>query len=101
MAKAGPGRKPRGRVGKRGGGARNKRRIQINGLDLLHTQTVLSTSTQERGPAAPGCIDQPLTKISLPTGVPVHEEIPPTQAIIAHNGKKIPYGLHVMNLKML
>lgn len=95
--KAGPGRKPtRGRVGKRGGGPRNKRRIQITGLDLLHTQTLLSTSTQDKKlPPAPGCIDQQLTRVALSRPV-VHEEIPPNVAIVADDGTNIPYGLQVL-----
>ncbi len=50
------GRRPRGgRVGRRGGGAgaggvaasaAAKRSLKINGLDLLHTQTLLSMSPQ-------------------------------------------------------
>ena len=96
-SKAGPGRRPRGRIPKRGGlAARNKRRIQINGLDLLHTQTLLSTSPQgKKLPAAPGCIDQQLTTLVLPGAIPCHEEIPPSLAVTANDGTNIPYGLQV------
>jgi H3 lysine-79-specific histone-lysine N-methyltransferase len=99
-AKTAAGRRPaRGRVGKRGGGAataRNKRRVlQITGLDLLHTQTLLSTSSQTaKLPAAPGCIDQQLTRVTLP-GAICHEEIPP-MSIIADDGTNIPYSLKVI-----
>jgi len=97
-SKAGPGRRPRGRIPKRGGGLRgnNKRRLQITGLDLLHTQTLLSTSPQgKKIPAAPGCIDQQLTTLVLPGAVPCHEEIPPSLAVTANDGTNIPYGLQV------
>lgn len=104
-AKSGAGRKPRGRVGKRGGGQRNKRKIQITGLELLHTQTLLSTQTASEGqklPPAPGCIDQQLTWInSVPGTIPVHEEIPPSQAILADDATKVPYGLTVMHFLKL
>lgn len=101
-AKSGAGRKPRGRVGKRGGGQRNKRKVQItSGLDLLHAKTLLSTQTSPQGqklPPAPGCIDQQLTWINNVQGIiPVHEEIPPSQAILTDSdATSVPYGLQVM-----
>ncbi|KAI9565726.1 putative histone-lysine N-methyltransferase [Daphnia sinensis] len=96
-AKGGPGRKPRGRIGKRGGGPRNKRKIQITGLDLLHTQTLLSTTSPQgqKLPPAPGCIDQQLPWNVLPGVIPVHEEIPPTQPLIADEARNIPRALQV------
>ena len=99
--KAATNRRPRGRVAKRGGGSaavRNKRRLlQITGLDLLHTQTLLSTSAQpHKLPPAPGCIDQQLTRVTLPGAIPCHEEIPPV-AVVADDGTSIPYGLKVMS----
>ncbi|XP_046446473.1 histone-lysine N-methyltransferase, H3 lysine-79 specific-like isoform X2 [Daphnia pulex] len=94
-AKGGPGRKPRGRVGKRGGGPRNKRKIQITGLDLLHTQTLLSTTSPQgqKLPPAPGCIDQQLPWNILPGAIPVHEEIPPNQPIVANDATNVPRAL--------
>lgn len=104
----GAGRKPRGAGGRRGGlgrGSNGKRRqIQINGLDLLHTQTLLSTSPQAKKlPPAPGCIDQKLTRISHSADqgsrVPCrHEEIPPSLAVVADDGANIPYGLQVLTV---
>ena len=92
-AKGGPGRRPRGRVGRRGA-PRTKRELKINGLDLLHAQTLLSTSAQtQRLPPAPGCIDQQLTDIVLPLGYPHHEEVRPA---VADDGANIPYGLQVL-----
>ena len=99
----GPGRKPgRGRVGKRGGGTRNKRRLQITGLDLLHTQTLLSTApvSGQKLPPAPGCVDQQLTRVALSRPV-VHEELPPTVAIAANDGTNIPYGVQVRSISSL
>jgi hypothetical protein len=97
-AKGGPGRKPRGRVGKRGGGPRNKRKIQITGLDLLHTQTLLSTTSPQgqKLPPAPGCIDQQLPWNILPGAIPVHEEIPPNQPIVANDATNVPRALQVL-----
>lgn len=98
-AKGGPGRKPRGRVGKRGGGQRNKRKIQITGLDLLHTQTLLSTTSPQgqKLPPAPGCIDQQLPWNVLPSVIPVHEEIPP-QPVILDDARNIPRALQVFSI---
>lgn len=70
----------------RGGGrgikkARPKKAINISGLDLLHSQTLLSTSPQATGkkpPPAPGTVDQHLTSISLTAlqqNALVHEEL--------------------------
>ncbi|RZF43908.1 hypothetical protein LSTR_LSTR007244 [Laodelphax striatellus] len=65
-AAGGGGRRTKARP-KRG---RAKKQIKITGLDLLHSQTLLSTSPQAIGkklPPAPGCVDQQLT--SLATGL--------------------------------
>ena len=62
-----------------------KKAINISGLDLLHSQTLLSTSPQAIGkklPPAPGCVDQHLSSLSSlqSHSATVHEElsIPPT-----------------------
>lgn len=76
----------RGRQGARGGGRgikknKSKKAINITGLDLLHSQTLLSTSPQAIGkkpPPAPGTVDQHLTSISLTAlqqNALVHEEL--------------------------
>ena len=102
-AKGGPGRKPRGRVGKRGGGPRNKRKIQIIGLDLLHTQTLLSTTSPQgqKLPPAPGCIDQQLPWNILPGAIPIHEEIPSTQTIVSNDATNVPRALQVLFFKFM
>ncbi|KAK6624551.1 hypothetical protein RUM44_011410 [Polyplax serrata] len=74
-----------------------KRALKITGLDLLHNQTLLSTSTQAIGkklPPAPGCVDQQLTALRvLPTVElsDVHNEldIPPAPA-------DTPYALQLL-----
>lgn len=56
--------KKKGRVKK---GAKPRRSVKIVGLELLHSQTLLSTSAEVIGkklPAARGCIDQQLTSLS-------------------------------------
>lgn len=73
---------------KKGG---RKRIFKIIGLDLLHSHTLSSTSTQVLGrrlPPAPGCVDQLLTSL---TGNMRHEqlEIPP-----APTGT--PYALQIL-----
>uniref|UniRef100_A0A8D8QP90 Histone-lysine N-methyltransferase, H3 lysine-79 specific n=2 Tax=Cacopsylla melanoneura TaxID=428564 RepID=A0A8D8QP90_9HEMI len=82
-----------GRV-KRG---KNKRPIKITGLDLLHSETLAST-TQDVGkklPPARGCVDQTLTSLSssqaLTVGCDVHTEleIPPTPS-------ETPYSLQML-----
>lgn len=58
-------KRARGRVRR---GAKAKKALKINGLDLLHSQTLLSTSPQSMGkklPPAPGCVDQQLTSIGV------------------------------------
>ncbi|KAG8222795.1 hypothetical protein J437_LFUL005001 [Ladona fulva] len=58
-------KRARGRVRR---GAKAKKALKINGLDLLHSQTLLSTSPQSIGkkiPPAPGCVDQQLTSIGV------------------------------------
>ncbi|PNF35512.1 hypothetical protein B7P43_G04129 [Cryptotermes secundus] len=79
----------RGRVKK----GKPKKTIKINGLDLLHSQTLLSTSPQAIGkkpPPAPGCVDQQLTSLTLSTNS-VHTEldIPPAPA-------DTPYALQIL-----
>ncbi|XP_042876076.1 histone-lysine N-methyltransferase, H3 lysine-79 specific-like isoform X5 [Penaeus japonicus] len=71
------------RGGKRGQRT-NKKPIKINGLDLLHTQTLLSTTEGTPGKQtsyqepAPGCVDQKLSLFTSSTvgGVIRHEELP-------------------------
>ncbi|XP_055387749.1 histone-lysine N-methyltransferase, H3 lysine-79 specific isoform X2 [Condylostylus longicornis] len=61
----------RGRMKK----GRGKRCLKITGLDILHTQTLLSTSAEmmsKKLPPAPGCVDQQLTSLS---GNMYHEEL--------------------------
>ncbi|KAK2583026.1 hypothetical protein KPH14_009069 [Odynerus spinipes] len=89
---------PRGR--QRGRGvkkSRPKKAINISGLDLLHSQTLLSTSPQALGkkpPPAPGCVDQQLSSLSLSLqshSTSVHEElsIPPAPSAT-------PYALQIL-----
>ncbi|XP_019765115.1 histone-lysine N-methyltransferase, H3 lysine-79 specific isoform X2 [Dendroctonus ponderosae] len=78
----------RGRVRK----AKPKKAIKITGLDLLHTETLLSTSPQAIGkklPPAPGCIDQQLTTLS--SDLIVHNELD-----IPAEPAETPYGLQVL-----
>ncbi|XP_034942950.1 histone-lysine N-methyltransferase, H3 lysine-79 specific isoform X2 [Chelonus insularis] len=89
----------RGRQRGRGGvkKAKPKKAINISGLDLLHSQTLLSTSPQAIGkkpPPAPGCVDQHLSSLSLSLqahSTSVHEElsIPPAPAAT-------PYALQIL-----
>jgi len=89
--KSRPGRKPKGRIARQ----KKKKTIKINGLDLLHSETLLSTSNQMQGqklPPAPGCVDQQLTSLVLAeAAVPavVHSEVEPKNS-------KEPYGLQVL-----
>lgn len=102
------GKTRRGRVRK----TKPKKPIKINGLDLLHSQTLLSTSPQgnsccffflfilfmintmiriangKKLPPPPGCVDQQLTALSTGT---VHDEldIPPAPA-------STPYALQII-----
>ncbi|XP_046661209.1 histone-lysine N-methyltransferase, H3 lysine-79 specific isoform X3 [Homalodisca vitripennis] len=72
-----------------------KKAIKITGLDLLHSETLLSTSPQAVGkklPPAPGCVDQQLTSLTTNTQPSlVHEEleIPPAPA-------DTPYSLQML-----
>ncbi|CAH0562233.1 unnamed protein product [Brassicogethes aeneus] len=78
----------RGRVKK----AKPKKQIKINGLDLLHSQTLLSTSPQAAGkklPPAPGTVDQQLTALS--SEVITHNELDIPEA-----PSETPYGLQVL-----
>lgn len=83
-----PAKARRGRVKK----AKPKKQIKINGLDLLHNETLLSTSPQAIGkklPPAPGCVDQQLTALS--SEVIVHNELD-----IPEEPSETPYGLQVL-----
>ncbi|XP_044256233.1 histone-lysine N-methyltransferase, H3 lysine-79 specific [Tribolium madens] len=84
--KTGP-KSRRGRVKK----GKPKKTIKINGLDLLHNETLLSTSPQAIGkklPPAPGCVDQQLTALSTEL---VHNELDIPQAPAS-----TPYGLQIL-----
>ncbi|XP_017758747.1 PREDICTED: histone-lysine N-methyltransferase, H3 lysine-79 specific isoform X1 [Eufriesea mexicana] len=88
------GGKQRGRGVKK---SKPKKAINISGLDLLHSQTLLSTSPQALGkkpPPAPGCVDQQLSSLSLSLqshSTSVHEElsIPPAPSAT-------PYALQIL-----
>ncbi|XP_033226920.1 histone-lysine N-methyltransferase, H3 lysine-79 specific isoform X2 [Belonocnema kinseyi] len=74
-----------------------KKTINISGLDLLHSQTLLSTSPQATGkkpPPAPGCVDQQLSSISISlqtSANAVHEELSIPAAPSA-----TPYALQIL-----
>lgn len=73
---------------KKGG---RKRNFKIIGLDLLHSHTLSSTSTQALGkrlPPAPGCVDQQLTSL---TGSMKHEELE-----IPTAPSETPYALQIL-----
>ncbi|XP_062554766.1 histone-lysine N-methyltransferase, H3 lysine-79 specific isoform X2 [Armigeres subalbatus] len=79
--------KRRGRVKK----GRQRRALKINGLDLLHSETLLSTSDQAIGkrlPPAPGCVDQLLTSLA---GDMQHTELD-----IPDAPSETPYGLQIL-----
>lgn len=79
--------KRRGRVKK----GRQRRALKINGLDLLHSETLLSTSDQAIGkrlPPAPGCVDQLLTSLA---GDMQHTELDIPEA-----PSETPYGLQIL-----
>ncbi|XP_058455002.1 histone-lysine N-methyltransferase, H3 lysine-79 specific [Malaya genurostris] len=79
--------KKRGRVKK----GRQRRALKINGLDLLHSETLLSTSEQAIGkrlPPAPGCVDQLLTSLA---GDMQHSELD-----IPDAPSETPYGLQIL-----
>lgn len=86
-----PGRKPKGRLARQ----KKKKPIKINGLDLLHSKTLLSTSNQVQGqklPPAPGCVDQQLPSLVLAQAAApqiVHSEVEPKNS-------NEPYGLQVL-----
>ncbi|KAL7039033.1 hypothetical protein ACKWTF_009773 [Chironomus riparius] len=68
-----------------------KRPIKISGLDLLHSQTLFSTSDQAIGirlPAAAGCIDEQLTNYA---GTMTHEELD-----VPDPSTEPPYGLKIL-----
>ncbi|XP_053691437.1 histone-lysine N-methyltransferase, H3 lysine-79 specific [Sabethes cyaneus] len=79
--------KKRGRVKK----GRQRRVLKINGLDLLHSETLLSTSDQAIGkrlPPAPGCVDQLLTSLA---GDMQHNELD-----IPDAPSETPYALQIL-----
>ncbi|GIX80382.1 histone-lysine N-methyltransferase, H3 lysine-79 specific, partial [Caerostris extrusa] len=47
--------------------------LMFSGLDLLHAQTILSTSNSANSDPAPGCIDQKLNNTTPVTETPVEE----------------------------
>ena len=65
---------------------------------MLHTQTLLSTTSPQgqKLPPAPGCIDQQLPWNILPSAIPIHEEIPPNQPIVANDATDVPRALQVL-----
>ena len=68
-----------------------KRPLKISGLDLLHSQTLFSTSDQAIGirlPAAAGCIDEQLTNYA---GTMTHEELD-----VPDPSTEPPYGLKIL-----
>lgn len=78
---------PKGGVKK----GKQKRAVKISGLELLHKQTLLSTSEAAIGrrlPPAPGCIDQQLTSIS---GNMLHQELDIPVAPL-----ETPYALQIL-----
>uniref|UniRef100_A0A1Q3EZ08 Histone-lysine N-methyltransferase, H3 lysine-79 specific n=1 Tax=Culex tarsalis TaxID=7177 RepID=A0A1Q3EZ08_CULTA len=84
----GVGAKKRGRGVKKG---RQRRALKINGLDLLHSETLLSTSDQAIGkrlPPAPGCVDQLLTSLA---GDMQHNELDIPEA-----PSETPYALQIL-----
>ncbi|KAL9698546.1 hypothetical protein quinque_001987 [Culex quinquefasciatus] len=84
----GVGAKKRGRGVKKG---RQRRALKINGLDLLHSETLLSTSDQAIGkrlPPAPGCVDQLLTSLA---GDMQHTELDIPEA-----PSETPYALQIL-----
>lgn len=69
-----------------------KRNLKIVGLDLLHSHTLSSTSTEVLGkklPPAPGCVDQKLT--SLTAGDMQHQELD-----IPTAPRETPYALQIL-----
>ncbi|XP_014257379.1 histone-lysine N-methyltransferase, H3 lysine-79 specific-like isoform X2 [Cimex lectularius] len=74
---------------------KQKKTIKISGLDLLHNETLLSTSPQANGkkpPPAPGCVDQQLTSLlAAGTSLPVHEELEIPKA-----PANTPYSLQIL-----
>lgn len=69
-----------------------KRNLKIVGLDLLHSHTLSSTSTEVLGkklPPAPGCVDQKLT--SLTAGDMLHQELD-----IPTAPRETPYALQIL-----
>lgn len=76
---------PKGRIRK------PKRPLKIDGLDLLHTRTLFSTSDQAIGmrlPPAQGCIDEHLAAYA---GTMIHEELD-----IPSTSTETPYALKIL-----
>ncbi|KAG5680076.1 hypothetical protein PVAND_009603 [Polypedilum vanderplanki] len=72
---------------------KHKRQLKIAGLDLLHSQTIFSTSDQAIGirmPPAAGCVDERLTNYA---GTMIHEEV---DEPLVHNSSEVPYGLKIL-----
>lgn len=68
-----------------------KRPLKIDGLDLLHTRTLFSTSDQaigERLPPAAGCIDEHLASFA---GTMIHEELDVSSA-----PAETPYAIKIL-----
>ncbi|XP_037954058.1 histone-lysine N-methyltransferase, H3 lysine-79 specific isoform X2 [Teleopsis dalmanni] len=82
----------KGRKGRMKKGGRGRKSLKIVGLDVLHKQTLLSTSVEKMSkklPPAPGCVDQQLT--SLLTGNMSHTELDIPEA-----PQNTPYGLQIL-----
>ena len=79
-----PRKMPKGRIRK------PKRPIKIDGLDILHSKTLLSTSDQTIGmrlPPAQGCVDEHLAAYA---GTMIHEELD------VPSSTEIPYALKIL-----
>uniref|UniRef100_A0A1A9WGS3 Histone-lysine N-methyltransferase, H3 lysine-79 specific n=1 Tax=Glossina brevipalpis TaxID=37001 RepID=A0A1A9WGS3_9MUSC len=82
----------KGRKGRMKKGARGRKTLKIAGLEMLHKETVLSTSVEamsKKLPPAPGCVDQQLT--SLLTENMAHKELD-----IPAAPQDTPYALQIL-----
>ncbi|KAL9895403.1 histone-lysine N-methyltransferase, H3 lysine-79 specific isoform X2 [Glossina fuscipes] len=82
----------KGRKGRMKKGARGRKTLKIAGLEMLHKETVLSTSVEamsKKLPPAPGCVDQQLT--SLLTENMAHKELD-----IPTAPQDTPYALQIL-----
>ena len=80
-------KKAKGRLKK----AKPKKILKINGLDLLHSETLISTSSAAIGrrlPPAAGCIDEQLATFA---GTMIHEELD-----ISGTPSDTPYALNII-----